>query len=377
MNTSRKYAASSWILPVVLVIGALLFALSACSTEESQSSVQESQSSNYSELVENDKNAGFASYSLYFLHYEVPSTWEFNESASNEKEEGWDAQRFYNCPAGGCISVSMAGSQSFPDDFDSYARGLYKSDDTNSYKNITEGTLGDAIKYTADWYATSNGVDCRGRSQLVFSGRSIYVVNIIVPEAAYSAYKELINEMLSSLSLSSSTAVITKSGNTVTKSDSSSTESKSSQNQSAQATTAQKNALAKAKKYLSTSNFSHDRLIEQLEYEKYDHDDAVYAADNCGADWNVQASGKAKRYLQSSAFSYTGLIEQLEYEGFTEDQATYGADNCGADWNAQAAKKAESYLKSSSFSRSSLIDQLLYEGFTEDQAIYGVDSVGL
>lgn len=88
------------------------------------------------------------------------------------------------------------------------------------------------------------------------------------------------------------------------------------------------------------------------------------------------ALSKAKDYLSLTAFSYTGLIDQLKYEGFTEEEATYGADNCGADWNEQAAKKAQQYLELTSFSRSGLIDQLKYEGFTSDQAAYGVTAVG-
>lgn len=89
------------------------------------------------------------------------------------------------------------------------------------------------------------------------------------------------------------------------------------------------------------------------------------------------AASKAKSYLSHSAFSYSGLIEQLEYEKFTHDEAVYGVDNCGADWNEQAAKKAKSYLSHSSFSRDGLIEQLEYEGFTYDQAVYGVNAVGL
>ena len=77
-----------------------------------------------------------------------------------------------------------------------------------------------------------------------------------------------------------------------------------------------------------------------------------------------------------SAFSYSGLIEQLEYESFSTEQATYAVDNCGADWNEQAAKKAQSYMDMSSFSRESLIEQLEYEGFSADQAEYGVSAVG-
>lgn len=89
------------------------------------------------------------------------------------------------------------------------------------------------------------------------------------------------------------------------------------------------------------------------------------------------AVSKAKSYLSMSAFSYEGLIEQLEFEKFTNEQAVYGAKNCGADWKEQAAKKAKSYLSMTAFSRDGLIDQLEFEGFTHEQAVYGVEVNGL
>lgn len=89
------------------------------------------------------------------------------------------------------------------------------------------------------------------------------------------------------------------------------------------------------------------------------------------------ALSKAKSYLSYTAFSHDGLVDQLVYEQFSTADATYGADNCGADWNAQAAKKAKSYMSYSSFSRGSLIAQLEYDKFTSDQATYGANSVGL
>ncbi len=95
------------------------------------------------------------------------------------------------------------------------------------------------------------------------------------------------------------------------------------------ATTGQKNALAKAKEYLNYSAFSRQGLIEQLEYEKFSHADAVYAVDNCGADWFEQAAKMAKQYLDYSSFSRQGLIDQLEYEGFTHEQAVYGVEANG------------------------------------------------
>lgn len=141
-------------------------------------------------------------------------------------------------------------------------------------------------------------------------------------------------------------------------------------------TQGQKNALGSAKNYLNIMAFSFDGLVEQLEYEKYSHDEAIYAATNCGADWDAQAVKKAKSYLETMPFSYTGLVGQLEYDGFTSDQASYGVSNCGADWNAQAVRKAKSYLDLMSFSRDSLIDQLEYDGFTHDQAVHGAAQNG-
>ena len=88
--------------------------------------------------------------------------------------------------------------------------------------------------------------------------------------------------------------------------------------------------------------FSYQGLINQLEYEKYSHEDAVFAADNCGADWNEQAAKSAKSYLNYTSFSRDGLIEQLEYEGFTHEQAVYGAEaNISyAEWKQRTERAA-------------------------------------
>ena len=91
----------------------------------------------------------------------------------------------------------------------------------------------------------------------------------------------------------------------------------------------------------------------------------------------LNAVEKAKSYLRYSSFSYKGLVEQLEFEQFSYEDAVYGVDNCGANWYEQAVKKAASYLKYSAFSHGGLVDQLEFEGFTPDQAEYGVTQNGL
>lgn len=90
-----------------------------------------------------------------------------------------------------------------------------------------------------------------------------------------------------------------------------------------------KNAMKSAGQYLSVMPFSYTGLIEQLEFSQYTHDEAVYAADHCGANWNEQAVKSAEQYLSIMAFSRSGLIDQLEYAGFTHSQAEYAVTQCG------------------------------------------------
>jgi hypothetical protein len=94
-------------------------------------------------------------------------------------------------------------------------------------------------------------------------------------------------------------------------------------------TVSQKNAVQKAKTYISYTAFSHDGLVTQLEFEQFSHADAVYGADNSDANWNEQAAKKAKEYMTHSAFSRGSLIEQLTFEKFTRKQAEYGANAVG------------------------------------------------
>ncbi len=90
-------------------------------------------------------------------------------------------------------------------------------------------------------------------------------------------------------------------------------------------TIGKQNALRAACSYIENMPFSYEGLVKQLEFEKYTHEEAVYGADNCGADWYEQAALKAASYLDLTSFSREGLIEQLEFEGFARDQAVYGA----------------------------------------------------
>lgn len=92
---------------------------------------------------------------------------------------------------------------------------------------------------------------------------------------------------------------------------------------------------------------------------------------------NIKGAPMAKTYLSSMPFSYSGLIDQLQYDGFSLEDATYGADNCGADWMVQAEKSAKNYLDMMAFSHSGLVEQLMYEGYTAEEAEHGATSQGI
>lgn len=94
----------------------------------------------------------------------------------------------------------------------------------------------------------------------------------------------------------------------------------------ADATAGQKNAVEKAKQYISLMGFSEEGLKDQLIFDKFTEDEAAFGAKYCGADWNEMAVKKAQQYLDMMAFSKEQLIEQLKYDKFTDEQAQYGAD---------------------------------------------------
>lgn len=90
----------------------------------------------------------------------------------------------------------------------------------------------------------------------------------------------------------------------------------------------------------------------------------------------LNAIKSAQAYLSVSSFSRKSLVDQLRFEGYTSDEAVFACDYLEPDWYAEAAEAAAAYLQVSSFSRQGLIDQLIFEGFTEDEAAYGVAAVG-
>lgn len=123
--------------------------------------------------------------------------------------------------------------------------------------------------------------------------------------------------------------------------------------------------------YIKQSINSGERVVENTTIT------ITYSLGKAPTKAQENATKMATSYLDTMPFSRSGLIEQLEFEGFTHEDAVYGVDNITVDWNEQAVKMATSYLDTMPFSRSGLIEQLEFEGFTHDQAVYGVEQNGL
>lgn len=106
---------------------------------------------------------------------------------------------------------------------------------------------------------------------------------------------------------------------------------------------------------------------------KNNTDAIIVNKDNTASMGEKMALESAKNYLRTMGFSRKGLIKQLEFEGYTTNEAIYAVNNCEANWKEQAVRVAKNYLNTMPFSREGLIEQLEFEGFTNEEAVYGVN----
>lgn len=88
-----------------------------------------------------------------------------------------------------------------------------------------------------------------------------------------------------------------------------------------------------------------------------------------------EALQEALQFVEYSNVSYAGLIEVLEFVGYSHEEAVYAADNCNADWNHEAAECAEGFTKVENFSKERLIELLMSDGYTGEQAEYGASTI--
>lgn len=290
-------------------------------------------------------NAGAVTYVVDNLQFEIPESW-------TEKTEESGSHYYFYPPTDADINFLMV--QFSPMDsqasiteegmLDAYADGLEKASEgyVGSPPELKTNELGldyGLLSYSIVVSETSIHNDC-----LIFDSKQGVVILSMTYESGKSTattvenYRTFMTTIMNSVQEFTNT---TSDYKTILKdvkpSDSKDISSPNSQPQeekegntsSSSLTLGQLNALETAGSYLDVMPFSHSGLVKQLEYEGYTHEEAVYAADHCGADWNEQAVKSAKLYLDTMTFSRQGLIEQLEYEGFTHDQAVYGVEQNG------------------------------------------------
>lgn len=141
-------------------------------------------------------------------------------------------------------------------------------------------------------------------------------------------------------------------------------------------------AIKRAKALASQGDYTEENLVEKLESEGFTQEQAsigaqvVIQSPDSKSKKSDSAVEAARKYFDTGNFTYTSLIDKLEQDGYSQEEAEYAADNCGADWNAQAAKEAEALLKDGLLTKEEIVDKLIFKGYTYEQAVYGAEANG-
>ena len=196
--------------------------------------------------------------------------------------------------------------------------GVYQYDSlVRRYKGVASNNLG-------TWYIRDGLVDFSYNGYVIVNGTT-YKVNKGKVETSNP-----VATSSQSSSDSNQTATANSADNGTVTGTTNTSQAQAPQGQEyAGGTEAQQDAMADAVDYINQMAFSRDWLIAQLVSDGHETNDAAWAADHCGADWNEQAYKKAEEYLALTSFSHQDMVDQLLFEGFTADQAEYGAKKAG------------------------------------------------
>lgn len=307
--------------------------VSSSQTSSSQSATS-TQSASSSDAFQLDKTLKINGLTLKY-----PSSW-------NQVEGNKSGYAYIYPECGGVIAITTGDPTSTPigdgtpdsvatSTLDDYFEGIRNSGDGYNVGNYERVDKGDSVSAVAPVSVTMDGISYSGKIFVSLLQKEIIGVFAAVPDDSSEQFKNTIDAIIDELT----TENIVSESSSTTSSQSAQSQPQPQQQQQQQAvpqqsteptqTVSQKNALKKAGQYLDYTHFSHSGLVGQLEFEGFSTEDATWAADNCGADWNAQAAGKAQDYLNYTAFSRQGLIDQLLFEGFTQEQAEYGVNAVG------------------------------------------------
>ena len=304
--------------------------VSSSQTSSSQSATS-TQSASSSDALQLDKTLKINGLTLKY-----PSSW-------NQVEGNKSGYAYIYPECGGVIAITTGDPTNTPlgngtpdsvatSNLDDYFEGIANSGNgynVGSYERVDKG---DSVSAVAPVSLTTDGISYSGKIFVSMLQKEIIGVFAAVPDDADAQYKNTIDAIIDEITtenIASESSASTSSQSTQPQQTQPQQQATPQQSTESTQTISQKNALKKAGQYLDYSHFSHSGLVGQLEFEGFSTEDATWAADNCGADWNAQAAGKAQDYLDYSAFSRQGLIDQLLFEGFTQEQAEFGVNAVG------------------------------------------------
>lgn len=137
-----------------------------------------------------------------------------------------------------------------------------------------------------------------------------------------------------------------------------------------------------------TYGFDHDidqdmvtTVYQQLQeaataLQQEQNNDEQTQTENEGSSEQRRTIARAESYTNLMAFSRARLIQQLEFEGFTHNDAQWAVDQLTIDWNEQALKKANSYHSLMSLPPDNIRRLLTFEDFSEEQIDYAMTNIG-
>lgn len=120
--------------------------------------------------------------------------------------------------------------------------------------------------------------------------------------------------------------------------------------------------------------YSRAEIIEKSKYCGHSEEDTARETDSRNINWTERAAARATSALEWSEYSYSGMKKYLENVGFSPEEALFGADNCGADWNEQAAERLEYYIGYfDEMTREEMLYALADDGFTDEEIAYAAE----
>ena len=147
------------------------------------------------------------------------------------------------------------------------------------------------------------------------------------------------------------------------------------------------NAIKVVKSYGGTKQYAMDYLskVEMYEYlisesQMFTIEEAQYAVDNAGIDWETNALGKV-RLENNDLLASESKIETYNHlilDGFTIEEAQYAVDNAGVDWKTNALHAAEHHnmLHKFSLSKAEIYNYLTFNcKFTTEEAQYAIEEL--